>query len=171
MRPAEITNPWVQSYVFSILEDRQHVTMYELEHPKYETEEDYGHILEAWLQNRDWWTRHARQERGTDEFLPKPKRRPGRPLDKQILEDKRLKEERKTQERADRARRAEERKNALLTRARRGAGRTSLNVGLPEHVLVGIMQVKGDLSIGDCIVQLLEHALGPLAQQPSSDGT
>lgn len=165
-RPGEIKNPWVQGYVLSIFESRDHITLYELEHPKYETDEDYAHIVEAWVQNRAWWTQ---EHKARGEFLPKPKRRPGRPANAEALAAKQAKEA----ERAERARLKEENK---IERARslekrvKSSGTFVLTFRVPEPILLGILQVKGDLPIADCVVQLLEHALGPLAKTSMGNG-
>lgn len=176
MKPAEIPNGCVQQYCLDILCDRELVTMYRLEHPDYDTEEDYGLILEAWKFHRSWWTKEAKLA-GRDEYLPKPKRRPGRPMNQKALEERRKAEaERQAaraarqaareEARAERERRAKERAAERDRRLKeKASGAVVITLRVPEHILAGIFQVKGDLSIGDCLLQLAEHALGPLAQK------
>lgn len=170
-KPFSITDPFIHAYVFNVWSDRSLVTMHDLEYPKYETEEQFAHINEAWLKNRAWWSQHH-----APEFLPKPKRRVGRPADTakaKAREEARAKKEadreareleRRAQreareaERAEKARRAEERKNALLERARSN-GTVVLTMKIPDDVLAAIVSVKGELTTPECVVQLLRIAL------------
>ncbi len=157
--PAKISNPSVQAYVMNVFMDRQLVTMYELEHPKYDTEEDYAHICEAWIHNRSWWTKE-----NPGEYLPKPKRRIGRPVDRAALE---AKERRSAERAAERAERAEKKRRSMAARAQ-GAGAIVVTFKVPEKLMLGILSIKGDLSMAECITQLIEHALAPILS-PTED--
>jgi hypothetical protein len=50
----------------------EQVIMYNLEHPKYDTEEEFAHISEIWRRRVERWVRKH------NTALLKPKRRPGR---------------------------------------------------------------------------------------------
>ncbi len=160
----QITNQAAKDYFLTINEPRESVTMYELEHPPYDTEEDYGHILEAWVQNRVWWTKQN-QDRG--EYLPKPKRRPGRPLNREALLAKLKKEAEQEAARAARKARAQKREEALLRRSQSNKGVGNFTIGIPEDVLAELMLVKGDLSISDCVIEILRSVVTP----KNTDGT
>lgn len=116
----------VRSYETLLKLPREEVTLYELEHPPYETEFQFIQIMGAWEKGRSGWSQVH------NEICPKPKRKPGRPGAKKEASNKT--------------------KYAA-----------TVNLGLPDNLLAGIVQVRGELSMGDCIRQLLEHALGPLA--------
>jgi hypothetical protein len=176
--PSSFQSPHVQGYLFDVMSDRELVTMHQLEHPNYETEEEYALIVEAWLKHRDRWTR---ENRANGEFLPKPKRKLGRPVSKETLERKQREAEEKAVRRAEREARArdrearaaaarverEERSRAMVSRAK-ASGVHVITFKMPERILLGITQIRGNLTIADCIVQLLDHALGPLAKDPDA---
>lgn len=145
---------WVQAYVIMIGEDRQFVTRYHLEHPQYDTDDEYAHILEAWLHNREWWYRKH------NEPLPKPKRRAGRVRTKESIEREQAKE-------AARQKKAEARAAAAVEKQKFAA---RISLGLDDELFSAIGAVRGDLSVEECIRQLLRHALGPLpdVQEPTS---
>ena len=116
----------VQAYVDHLALGWRKARLFELEHPEYETEEDYRAIMEAWIQGRQAWNPGS-----TGPICPKPKRRPGRPKEKtQAKKEERLK----------------------------------VTIRLSPTIIGAIAQVQGDLSIEECIAELLKAQLGPLVQ-------
>lgn len=107
------------------------MTLYELEHPPHDTEEEFIQIMHLWETKREEWSILWR------EGLPKPKRRVGRP------------------------------------KATEGKQRFPLKLalGLTDEIVAGISAIRGELTVEECIRQILLHHLGPLAnKKPISPG-
>lgn len=130
----------VETYAVHLKLPRTEITLYELEHPEYETEQDFVRIMGIWERERASWTRM------NGEMCPRPKKRPGRPHKVAEAQPKKAVE-------------------------RQGPGGTlTLTFKIPEDVLVAIVQVKGELTVAECVVQLLRHALS-LSQEPTDGVT
>lgn len=109
---------------------RAEVKIQNLAYPNYETEEDFADIYEIWVNRRGEWLAK------TKEGCPKPRRRPG-PVKRVV-----------TTNGAEPVQRGPK---------KRFAARIAL--GLSDDLLSDITAVRGDLSLDDCIRQLLKHAL------------
>lgn len=92
-----------------------------------------------------WERERSAWSRVHKEACPRPKRRLGRP-------------------KADRTEKAP---TGTATRRKYAA---TVNIGLTDELFSAIGSVRGDLSVEECIRQLLQHALGPISQPPVSDG-
>ena len=149
---SEITD-WPKVYETHLKLPRSEISLYELEHPQYDTEEQFISIMCIWERERSNWSMMWR------EGCPRPKRRAGRPRDAAALAEKQALEKARAERQAERQ--AERPKSKPKAKTQR----VGIYVALPDELAAGLFAVRGDLPLDECIRQLLALALGPLAQQ------
>lgn len=129
----------VQAYIDHLTLGSKQARLYDLEHPVYETEEEFRDIMQAWIEGRTQWNPGP-----GGPICPKPKRRPGRPQ----------------------APGAADQREAMPKPKPKKDERLKLTLRVTPEMIGVLAGVKGEQTIEECILEILTAQLGPLLTKP-----